>query len=155
MPILFALYRVIYAMPAYVGKIREAFFPIVDKLIEQPGSAEFIQTFKDAAMYAKQFTNEAFTSGNVEYVQNTYIDVLNRASTAEWNSIAEKFPSLAADVDNALATLEQYNNFLGLNIGNSPSFMVSEAIASGAYLMVIAGIAVPLLSALTQWINTS
>ena len=41
MPILFALYRVIYAMPAYVSKIKEAFFPLVDKLIEQPGSAEF------------------------------------------------------------------------------------------------------------------
>lgn len=28
MPILFALYRVIYSMPAYVGKIKEAFFSI-------------------------------------------------------------------------------------------------------------------------------
>ena len=81
MPILFALYRVIYSMPAYVGKIKEAFFPLVDKLIAQAGSADFIQTFKDAAMFANQFTNESFTGGNVQYVQNTFIDVLNRAST--------------------------------------------------------------------------
>lgn len=154
MPILFALYRVIYAMPAYVGQIKDAFLPLVDKLIAQSGSAEFIQTFKDAAMYSKQFTNEAFTSGNTEYVRNTFIDVLNRASSAEWSSIAEKFPSLAEDVSSTVSTLERYNSFLGLNIGNSPSFMVSEAIAGGAYLMVVAGIAVPVLAALTQWINT-
>ena len=73
MPILFALYRVIYAMPAYVSKIKEAFFPLVDKLIEQPGSAEFLQGFKNSGMYAKQFSNELFTSGNLEYIQNTYI----------------------------------------------------------------------------------
>ena len=154
MPILFALYRVIYAMPAYVGKIKDAFFPLVDKLIAQAGSTEFIQTFKDAAMFTKQFSNEAFTGGNMDYVRNTFVDVLNRASTSEWNSIAEKFPSLSVDVNNILETLEIYNNFLGLNIGNSPSFIVKEAISSGAYVMVAAAIAVPLLSAITQWINT-
>lgn len=154
MPILFALYRVIYAMPAYVGKIKEAFFPLVDKLIAETGSAEFIQTFKDSVMFNKQFSNEAFTSGNVEYIRNTFIDVLNRASTSEWHSLAEKFPSLTSDITNTVDTLETYNNFIGLNIGNSPSFIVKEAIASGAYLMVVAALAVPVLSAVTQWINT-
>ena len=38
MPILFALYRVINAMPAYVKQIKEAYFPLVDKLIGQVGS---------------------------------------------------------------------------------------------------------------------
>ena len=127
---------------------------MVDKLIAQAGSADFIQTFKDAAMFANQFTNESFTGGNVQYVQNTFIDVLNRASTTEWHSIAEKFPSLSADVDSTVSILERYNNFLGLNIGNSPSFIVHEALESGAYLMVVAALAVPVLSALTQWINT-
>ncbi len=154
MPILFALYRVIYAMPAYVGKIKEAFFPLVDELIAQPGSAEFIQTFKDAAMFTKQFSNEAFTGGNMEYIRNTFIDVLNRASTLEWSSLADKFPSLSADVSTTVETLERYNNFLGLNIGNSPSFIVKEAVSAGSYLMVVAAIAVPVLSAVTQWINT-
>lgn len=154
MPILFALYRVIYAMPAYVGKIKEAFFPLVDKLIAQAGSAEFIQTFRDSAMFSKQFTNEAFTSGNVEYVQNTFIDVLNRASTLEWHSLIDNFPSLGADVTNTLTTLEKYNNFLGLNIANSPSFTMKEALANGTYLMVVAALTIPILSALTQWINT-
>lgn len=154
MPILFALYRVIYAMPAYVGKIKEAFFPLVDKLIAQAGSSEFIQTFKDAAMYSRQFTNEAFTGGSTEYVRNTFIDVLNKATTSEWHSLAEKFPSLTTDINNTLGTLDRYNNFLGLNIGNSPSYIMKEALSSGAYIMIIAALAIPVLSAVTQWINT-
>ena len=153
MPILFALYRVIYAMPAYVGKIKEAFFPLVDELIVQPGSAEFIQGFKNAGMYAQQFTNDLFISGNTEYVQNTYIDVLNKASTSEWLSISEKFPSLAEEVTSTLENLDVYNSFLGLNIANSPSYIIGDAMKTGAYLLVVGALLVPVLSALTQWIS--
>ena len=59
MPILFALYRVINGMPAYVDKIKEAFFPLVDNLIAQAGSTEFIKTFSQAGYYGKQFENES------------------------------------------------------------------------------------------------
>lgn len=153
LPIMWALYRVIYNMPAYVKMIKDAFFPLVDKLIAQAGSTEFIQGFANAGMYNKQFTNESFTSGVTTYVQNTFIDVLNKASSAEWLSIKDKFPALSADVDNTLSLLDRYNNFLGLNIANSPSYMMKEAIASKAFLMVIAALAIPVLSAVTQWIN--
>ncbi len=159
MPILFALYRVIYAMPAYVGRIKEAFFPLVTNLISQSGSLEFLQTFKNASMYARQISNDAFVegmSGNA-YVQNTYIDILNKASSSEFASIADKFPNLAQDVQHTLSFLDEYNNFLGINIGNSPSYMVGEAWkgADGInWLMIIAAFVIPVLSALTQWINT-
>ena len=153
MPILFALYRVINNMPAYVGKIKDAFFPLVDNLITQAGSTEFIKSFSQARYYENQFQNESFINGVTTYVQNTFIDVLNKASTAEWLSIKDKFPSLSGDVDQSLELLNQYNNFLGLNIGNSPSYIVKEAISAGSYLMVVAAILIPVLSAVTQWIN--
>ncbi len=153
MPILFALYRVINGMPAYVDKIKEAFFPLVDNLIAQAGSTEFIKTFSQAGYYGKQFENESFINGVTTYVQNTFIDVLNKASTAEWLSIKDKFPSLSEDVDHTLGLLNQYNNFLGLNIGNSPSYIVKESISTGSYLMILAAISIPVLSAVTQWIN--
>ena len=153
MPILFALYRVINNMPAYVDKIKEAFFPLVDNLIAQAGSTEFIKTFSQAGYFGKQFENESFINGVTTYVQNTFIDVLNKSSTAEWLSIKDKFPSLSEDVDHTLGLLNQYNNFLGLNIGNSPSYIVKEAISAGSYLMVLAAVSIPVLSAVTQWIN--
>ena len=42
MPILFALYRVIYAMPAYVTKIGNTFKVLADKIISTDG-AEFLK----------------------------------------------------------------------------------------------------------------
>lgn len=154
MPVLFALYRVIYAMPAYVGKIKDAFFPLVDNLIAQAGSTEFIKALKNSSMFSKQFTNELFTSGNKEYVQNTIIDCLNRASTADWASISDKFPSLAKDITNTLSQLDRYNNFLGLNIANSPSYIVKDAYSAGNWLLIVGALLIPVLAALTQWINT-
>lgn len=153
MPILLALYRVIYNIPAYVSKVKEAFFPLVDKLIAQEGSIEFIQSFSNAKIYAKQFANENFTGGVTSYVQNTFVDVLNKASSAEWLSLKENFSSLAADVDNTVSLLDKYNNFLGLSMSNSPSFTFGEARATGSYVMMIAAFIIPVLAAVTQWIN--
>jgi len=153
MPILFALYRVIYDMPAYIGQLKNAFFPLVDNMIAQAGSNEFIQTFSNAKMYSKQFTNELFVAGNTTYVQNTFIDVLNKASSTEWLSIYEKFPNLSTDVNNTLLLINKYNNFLGLNIGNSPSYTLKQAWTTGSWGLIIGAIMIPLLSALTQWLN--
>jgi len=156
MPILFALYRVFMNVPAYVTQVKDAFYPLVEKLVAVPGSAEFLsnsENFTNAAMYARQFTNEAFTSGNVEYMKNTFIDVLNKASTAEWNGLAAKFPELAQDIAGTVEKMDRYNNFLGLNMGNSPSYMMHEAISTGAWLLIIGALSIPVLSAVTQWIN--
>lgn len=153
LPILFALYKVIYAIPAYIGQVKDAFFPLVDNLIAQSGSSEFIQGFRNAAMYAKQFGNELFLAGDTTYVQNTYIDVLNKASTPEWTSLAEKFPSLAADITATTEKLARYNNFLGMNIGDSPSYFLSNAMADKNVLMIIGALAIPVLAAVTQWLN--
>ena len=89
-----------------------------------------------------------------QYIDNTFIDCLNRASTAEWTSLADKFPSLSSDINSTMTQLNEYNNFLGLNMANSPSFMMKDAFAAGSYLLVIAALLIPFLAALTQWINT-
>ena len=155
MPILFALYRVIYAIPAYVAKVKEAFFPLVDSLIAKTGSSDFMQTLTSAAAFKKQFGNDAYVAGTTEYVQNTYIDVLNRASNADWTALAEKYPELGNEITATLDQLDVYNNFLGLNIGYSPWDTIKmEWVADERnWLLIIGAVAIPLLSALTQWLN--
>ncbi len=155
MPILFALYRVIYAIPAYVAKVKEAFFPLVDSLIAKAGSSEFIQSLTSAAGFKKQFNNEAYLAGTTEYVQNTYIDVLNRASNADWTALADKYPELGNEIAGTLDQLDVYNNFLGLNIGYSPWDTIKmEWVADERnWLIIIGAVAIPLLSAFTQWLN--
>ena len=154
MPILFALYRVIYAMPAYVTKIKDAFYPLVEKLRGDSAAIEYVKGLQNSMMYSKQFSNESFTGGNVEYIENTIIDCLNRASTAEWNGLSEQFSALSADVSMTLEKLNEYNNFLGLNIANSPSFTMKDAFSTGNYLLVAGALLIPLLAAFTQWTNT-
>ena len=154
MPILFALYRVIYAMPAYVTKIKDAFYPLVEKLRGDSAAIEYVKGLQNSMMYSKQFSNESFTGGNVQYIENTIIDCLNRASTAEWNGLSEQFSALSADVSMTLEKLNEYNNFLGLNIANSPSFTMKDAFSTGNYLLVAGALLIPLLAAFTQWMNT-
>ncbi len=155
MPILFALYRVISNIPAYVDKVKAAFSPLVDNLIVQEGSAEFIQGFKNASMYTRNF-NEVIASGNAESIRNNYIDILNKASSSELQTIINQYPSLEADVQKTAELIGSYNNFLGINIGNSPSFMVTEAwnaVGGVAWLALFLAFLIPVLSAVTQWIN--
>ena len=130
MPILFALYQVIYRIPAYVTQVKAAFFPLVDNLIATKGSAEFLQKFSVASQFAGNFKNEKFTSGVTSYVQNTYIDVLNRISTSDWQTLAAKYPSLKADISSTTSLLNKYNNFLGLNMGDTPWYTIKAAYAS-------------------------
>lgn len=149
MPILFSLYRVISNVPAYIGKIKDAYYPLVTKLLEKDDATDLLQSFENAKMFMKQFNNPKFT------LENTYIDILNKASTSEWLSIGEKFKDLANDVNNTLIKVEQYNNFLGVNIGNSPSYTLKAAwgMAEKNWFIIIFAILIPVLSALTQYIN--
>jgi len=155
MPILFALYRVIYAIPAYVQKVKDAFSGVVDGLYNQKdAAAQFLMNLSNSSMYKKQFSNELFVSGDSEYVKNTFIDCLNRASSADWDSLKSSFSSLSSEIDVAYAKVSEFNYFLGLNVGNTPTFTMKEAIANKNFILLIGALLIPLLAALSQWINT-
>lgn len=154
MPILFALYRVISNVPAYVTIVRNAFYPLVEELRLTDGAADFISTLKSAATFSSKFTNEQFTSGNVEFIENTYIDILNKTSTSDWASISEHFTSLSSSIDKTHTALNAFNSFLGLNIADSPMYMIQTAFANRNFLLFFGGIMVPFLAAFTQWVNT-
>ncbi len=143
LPILFALYRVIYAIPAYISKVKEVFYPLVTKVMSTDGAVEFIQ----ATESAKQFAKRDFT------LENTVIDVLNNFSVAEWESLADKFPDLSATVGTTHENLMQLNNFLGLNIAETPWHMLTAGFAAGAVLIIIGALIIPILSGLSQWIS--
>lgn len=139
MPILFALYRVIYNMPAYVTKIKDAFGVIADSIIAS-GKVSEIQNLKAAAAYSKNFAIDE---------RNAIIDVLYVMNE---NDLA----SYAAGHEDILDKISHFNNFLGINIANSPSFMISNAWnAEGGpqILLIIAALLIPILAAVTQWLN--
>ncbi len=155
MPILLALYRVIYAIPAYVTKVKEAFFPMVDELIAQNGSKDFIQSLSSSPAFNKQFKNELFTAGDTTYVQNTFVDVLNRASNADWNLLIEKYPNLSESISASLEQLDKYNEFFFINIAYSPWETIMREWGSDerSWIVIIFAVLIPFLAAATQWIG--
>ena len=154
MPILMALYRVIYAIPAYVGKVKDIFVPMADALYKEAGTKSFIEGLSNASYFTKQFKNDLYLANDATYVKNVIIDSFNRASSIEWNSAIETFKSHSEVIKSALSEFERFNNFLGLNIANSPSFTIRTAWTDKDFLLIIGALMIPVLSAFTQWVNT-
>ena len=158
MPILFALYQVIQAMPAYVGKIGNTFAVLADKIIAVD-KGHFLQNSgiesiaNTVSMYGRHISEDNMRNG--------IIDVLNRLSTTDMAAIAEHYDlsgltyqgELILSNETTRGLIDTYNNFLGLNMGNSPSHIINGALETGSYLLVVGAILIPVLSALTQWIN--
>lgn len=162
MPILFALYRVIYAIPAYVSKVGDTFRVLASAIISHDGGkgVEVLKSMTDGkiaqtiSMYGK-----SLNSTNAKDIENGVIDVLNRLSSTDMATVAEKFnlSELQHHGETILGSgglLDKYNNFLGLNIVNSPQQIMTEAFATGAILVGIGALLIPILSVITQWINT-
>ena len=144
MPILFALYRVIWNIPAYVDKVKAAFMPLAQGLLSASGSQEFF------AETAKSL-NVSFPA---EATELNLIDVLYKFKPANWEALAEKFPDMTSAIETCRTSVDRMNNFLGLNIADSPMNIAMSGIKTGAILMVIGAVLIPILAALTQWLNT-
>ena len=167
MPILFALYRVIYQIPAYVTRIGNTFRVLAERIVSTDNGAfitenkgELESVSSAIAMYSKNLAKE----GNLE---NGIIDVLNRVSSADMTTISEHYglSDLAFQGSRILSTLDAngniiekglidtYNNFLGLNIRNTPWYIMKESFANHAYLIMILAVLIPLVSGFTQWLS--
>ena len=143
MPILFALYRVIWNIPAYVGTVKNAFLPLAQALMNVSGAQDFMAEI--ASKNAVSFK---------EMTELTLIDVLYKFKPENWSALLKQFPDLSSLITSTQGDVDRMNYFLGLNIADSPASIFQTAIAAGSVLMSIAALLVPVLSALTQWLNT-
>lgn len=143
MPILFALYRVIWNIPAYVTSVKEAFLPLAQKLLDMSGAEKFMAE-------AAKSTGVAFK----EMTENTLIDVLYKFKPDNWTALADKFPDISEIVMDTQEKVDHMNYFLGLNIADAPVQIFMRAISTGAILLAIGAALIPILSAVSQWLNT-
>ena len=127
MPILLALYQVIMRVPAYVSGVKEVFTELSSQILAAGGSDFMQELAKNGAMSA--YVGKDFAQ------QNTIIDVLYRLQ------------------ETGKATWQMLADFILINISNSPMNMIKAGISTGAFLMVLGAILVPVLAALTQWLN--
>ncbi len=143
MPILFALYRVIWNVPAYVTHVYNAFQPLAQDLLSIGTKAE-------------EFMETAAGSLNVnfkEMTENTLIDVLYKFKPENWTELSNAFPDISSTVTSTQKAVDNMNYFLGLNIADSPWTIIRSAFEAGSVLLIIGAALVPILAAVTQWIN--
>lgn len=141
-PILFALYRVIYNIPAYVPQVYDIYKDIAVNIqdmnvtVEQLSKLLNTQTYviSDAVKNAKEV---AAAKVNLNY----YIDVLGQFNTSAWNELAKKYPALSSQIAAVKDNASHINSFLGMNIADAPKLNSLS-------------ISVPILSVITQIIST-
>ena len=137
MPILFALYRVIMNVPAYVNGVKGVFTELAGRIMAAPGGSDFIQ--------------ELSTSGRM-YIEgkdfsqiNTIIDVLYKlqdTGSATWQMLIDRFPEMESLIHTTETSISSMNNF-GINIANSPWNIAKSALAGGSVLMLAGSRSVP------------
>ena len=147
LPILLSLYRVIMNVPAYVSGVKNVFTELAGQILAAPGGSEFMQ---------EMATNGRLYIEGKDFGQvNTIIDVLYKlqeSGNATWQMLIDKFPDMESLIINTQASINHMNNF-GINIANSPWNIAKSAIATGSFLLLLGAVLVPLLAALTQWLN--
>jgi len=149
MPILFALYRVFYNVPAYIGSVKNIFTELVNGIVATDGFATTMQTIYDESGIRLQQTPE-FASADPDAVSNFIVDVLYKLPASGWAEVTDKFPSLSSSIDSVVAKLEQINYLFILNISDTPLNLVKTGWAGKDFGLIIAALMIPLLSYLSQ-----
>lgn len=139
LPILWALYRVIYQIPGYVGSIKAQFQGIVDLAINQNGFAskigEFAETYKVVG-------DKYDYSGTTPESVNQIIDLFYKFSDKDWTSFKSAFPAIADQITPYIDNIRKMNSFvLGINMAEAPGFKFTIALL------------IPVLAFLSQWIS--
>ena len=85
--------------------------------------------------------------------KNVLIDVLYKFQTSTWETLGKKLPDLQSTIDSTVDTLKSMNNFLGLNIAETPMNLISNGVKAGAWGIVIMAVLIPVLSGLSQYLS--
>ena len=147
LPILFALWPVVQNVPAYVSGLKEAYMPLVDKIMAQDGFKAVMETIGT--------TKPIFISPEkYDYTKvNTIVDVLYKFQQSSWETLATEYPALGELISSTKENIMGMNYFLGVNIAETPSNMLTTGLSTGAIGTIIIAAVIPFLAGFTQWLN--
>lgn len=150
MPIFFALYQVIIKIPGYIGGIKEVFSDAVTHITDVSGYSDIISQF----ITDNGIRTYSWVQGQ-EGNANQVIDFLYSLSPSQWDKLAgvDQFQGFADVLDKTAQTLQPMQNFLGLNIADTPWALIQAGWSSQQYLMILAAVLVPVMAWATQMIN--
>ncbi len=164
MPILFALYRVFYNIPAYLSGVKGSFTGLVDSIQQTSGYQNTLVSLMEkynvvtsSGLNASNAASKlADASGGT--LSNYIIDILYKLPSKGWDALMDGkfFDGIQSAVEKTHDALLHFNYFLGLNISDTPWYIIKSNFTDKPdkwLLFVILALLIPVLSYLTQMIN--
>lgn len=164
MPILLALYRVFYNIPAYLSGVKGSFTGLVDSIQQTSGYQDTLVSLMEkynvvtsSGLNASNAASKlADASGDV--LSNYIIDILYKLPSKGWDALIDGkfFDGIQSAVEKTHDALLHFNYFLGLNISDTPWYIIKSNFTDKPdkwLLFVILALLIPVLSYLTQMIN--
>lgn len=153
MPILLALYRVIYSIPAYVTSVKDCFMQVV-YAITGTGSVDALS--EGAASTLLQFATDhgvTLTGMNAigdltgvagSTLGDKMVDILYKLNPAQWAELGQAFPQAANVISTNAEAIERMNSFFGINLASNPF--------NGSWIPTVAWL-IPIFAGLSQWLS--
>lgn len=129
LPIMFALYRVIYKIPGYIKYIGDMCRGIAESIMGVDGYAQKLVDIKLASKIE-----------NVD-TANELIDKMYTFSNSQWATLKENFPAMAENFSGTIDKLSDMTGFFGISLTQAPGWRWSWALL------------IPLLAGVTQWLS--
>ena len=143
LPILYALYQVIQNIPAYVGSVYNVFNGVCTKILAVDGFTDIINNFiaDNKMTRVRQVTDNA----------HSIVDFLYALSPSQWKSLQDisQFSGFSDQISKTASEIQKMQTFGVLNIADQPL----SYIKTGSLILIIAALAIPLLSWATQMLN--
>lgn len=143
LPIMLALYRVIYNIPAYVDSIKDLYENVAVLIQGSDGYVDTLQTYiKQAAIQTKGWgdVTNALSVANANST-NHIIDILAKLTPDQWTALAKDFPDIQAQIHQGYDSIRHVNSFLGMDITSHPTLTSISVI-------------IPILAVVTQYVST-
>ncbi len=164
MPILFALYRVFYNIPAYLSGVKGSFTGLVDSIQQTSGYqntlVSLMEKYNVVTSSGLNASNAAskLADASGDTLSNYIIDILYKLPSKGWDALMDGkfFDGIQSAVEKTHDALLHFNYFLGLNISDTPWYIIKSNFTDKPdkwLLFVILALLIPVLSYLTQMIN--
>lgn len=164
LPILFALYRVFYNIPAYLSGVKGSFTGLVDSIQQTSGYqntlVSLMEKYNVVTSSGLNASNAAskLADASGDTLSNYIIDILYKLPSKGWDALMDGkfFDGIQSAVEKTHDALLHFNYFLGLNISDTPWYIIKSNFTDKPdkwLLFVILALLIPVLSYLTQMLN--
>lgn len=147
LPILWSLWDVIQNIPAYVGSVKNLFEGLATQIIGVGGYTDLIQNF----ITDNKMTRVKFLVEDGKATADSVINFLYALSPSQWDKLADmsQFSGFTDLINSTKDGIQGMQTFGVLNIAEQPW----NYIKTGSLILVIAALAIPVLSWATQMLN--